>query len=212
MTGEAVLAPFSAETERRRLAYERWLARSRQVHFARRALPATIGVVLALMFGALVVRGLMQRFGEVKGGAGLSIHMSNAQFFGRDKSGQPFVLSAAEAARDDRDTARIVLTKPQLVLNDGSAKASHISANGGVYRQDDHIVRLSGGVTVRDGQGDMFVTDRAVIDTAHNTVNGPAPVKGSGRMGTITAQSFEILDNGQQVVLRGDVHSIIKQD
>jgi lipopolysaccharide export system protein LptC len=212
MTGEAVLVPFSAETERRRLTYERWLARSRLIRLARRALPVTIGVVLALIIGTLVVRGLLQRFGDVRGGAGLSIHMTNAQFFGRDKSGQPFVLSAAEAARDDRDIARIVLTKPQLVLDAGGPRSSRISARQGVYRQDDRIVRLWGGVTVRDGQGDVFVTERAIVDTIHNTVNGPAPVKGGGGMGSITAQSFAIIGDEQQVVLRGDVHSIIKQD
>lgn len=213
MTGEAVLAPLSTETaasERRRLAYEGWLVRSRRIHLARRALPAAIALILALIVGALVFRSLVHRFGDIKGGDGLSIHMSNAQFLGRDKSGRPFVLSAVEAARDDRDLARFVLTAPRLVLDAGSPKAASVTARQGVYRQDDRLARLIGGVRVNDGQGDIFVTEQAVVDTAHGAVRGPAPVKGDGPMGSVTAKTFEIQQNGQRVVLRGDVHSIIK--
>jgi lipopolysaccharide export system protein LptC len=215
MTGAAVVAPFSTETdatERRRLAYERWLVRSRQVRFARRALPVIIGVILVLIIGALEARGLMRHLGDVGASTGLSIHMTNAQFFGRDKSGRPFVVSASEAARDDRDLARFVLTMPQLVLDAGNPKASRVSAASGVYRQDNRIAELNGKVTVTDGQGDTFVTDRAIVDTAHGAVTGPSPVRGAGPMGVITAQSFEVLQNGQRVVLRGNVHSIIKKD
>ena len=214
MTGEAVLAPFPVETAiaRRELEYQRWLRRSRLVHLARRALPATIIAIVVLIAGALVVRSIIRHMGEAAGGSNLSIHMSNAQFYGRDKSGRPFILSAAEADRDDRDFALIVLAGPSLVFDAGGAKATRVSADHGIYRQDTRIGRFNGRVTVRDGQGDTFVTDQAVVDGAHGTVNGPVAVKGEGAIGSITAQSFQILDNGQRVILRGDVHSIIKRD
>jgi lipopolysaccharide export system protein LptC len=216
MTGAAA-QPFtfagpegSHAADRRRQGIELWRRRSRLIHLLRRALPASIAAIVILLVGWMVVGGILSRIGDVKGGD-FSIHMTNARFYGRDDHGQPYLIGAAEAARDNEDFQRIWLTRPTLTLDLGSARATHVVSEHGVYREDDHIVRLRDHVVVRDGTGDSFFSEQAIIDTVHGVVTGPAAVRGTGPGGEIAADSFVAYNQGQQVVFRGNVHSIIKQ-
>ena len=190
----------------------RWRARSLLIRRLRIALPATIGVILASMVGWLVFGAALARIGDSRlVGQGL-IHMTNAQFFGRDSSGRPYVLGAAEASRDDRDLKLVSLVGPNLTLDNGGARSNRMTADSGLYREDSRIVSLKGHVVVQTAQGDVFRTDRAVIDTVQGAVAGPDPVTGSGPTGDISAQSFAVYDRGARVVFRGEVHSRMKRD
>jgi lipopolysaccharide export system protein LptC len=189
---------------------EQWRRRSRLIHLMRRVLPAAIVAILLLLTGWIGVRGLLVRLSDLHGLAGGLIHMTNARFYGRDGQGKAYVLGAGVAARDDGDPHRITLDAPVLALDVGGPRESHISADHGVYRDDTRILLLHHHVSVRDPSGNNLLTDQAIVDTAHGTVVGQGAVFGSGSMGTLTAQSFSVYDQGQRVVFRGEVHSIIK--
>jgi len=137
--------------------------------------------------------------------------MSNAHFYGRDGDEKPYILGANEAARDNLDPHRIVLTRPILALDAGDPRERHISADQGVYRDDTRFLLLNGHVSLRDPNGDNLLTERALVDTAHGTIAGQGAVSGWGPTGTITAQSFAVFDQGQRVVFRGEVHSVMKR-
>jgi lipopolysaccharide export system protein LptC len=208
------LAPFppgGAAALRRRQRMEQWRRRSRLIHFMRRALPATIVAVLALLVGWVVVRGVLVRFNDLRNASGALIHMSNARFYGRDGDQKAYILGASEAARDNLDPHRIVLTGPILALDAGDPRERHISADQGVYRDDTKILLLHGHVSLRDPDGDNLITDQAIVDTAHGSIAGQGRVSGSGPTGTITAESFAVFDQGQRVVFRGEVHSVMKR-
>jgi lipopolysaccharide export system protein LptC len=194
---------------RRRLNMERWQKRSRQIHFYRRALPAAIAAILVLLTGWVLLRGVLTRIGDLRGAIG-TIHMSNAHFYGRDGVGRPYVMGAAIAVRNDNDLQRIALTKPVLTFDSSGAQTSHISADQGVYREDDQILRLRDHVVMHDQSGDTFLTDRAIVDTVHSWVVGRSHVQGFGPTGAVTADSYAVYDKGQRVVFQGNVHSRLK--
>ncbi|MBV9510890.1 MAG: LPS export ABC transporter periplasmic protein LptC [Caulobacteraceae bacterium] len=210
----APLAPFASEdaaTLRRRRRMEEWRRRSRLIRRLRKVLPAAAVSILVLLFGWIGVRGLIIRFSDLHGAGAGVIHMTNARFYGRDGQGKAYILGAAEATRDDLDPHRIWLRGPILAVNAGDPHESHISADHGVYRDDTRILLLHDHVSVRDPSGDLVTTNQAIVDTAHGSVVGQGAVYGAGPMGTLTAQSFNVYDQGQRVVFRGEVHSVIKR-
>ena len=195
---------------RRQRNMERWKRRSRQIHFFRRALPIAIAVILVTLTGWVLLRGFLNQIGDLRS-ATSTIHMTNARFFGRDESGRPYVMSANEATRSDNDFQRITLYKLQLTFDSGGANQnSHVSADHGVYREDDRILRLRDHVVMKDQTGNTFVTDQAVVNTTNNSVVGNDHVQGVGPMGAVTADSYAVYDKGATVVFRGHVHSQIK--
>jgi lipopolysaccharide export system protein LptC len=200
----------SAEARRRR-NIERWKRRSRQIHFFRRALPTAIAVIVISLAGWILLRGLLTRLGDLRN-ATSTIHMTNARFYGRDGNGRPYVLSAAEATRSDRDSQRIALARLHMTFDSGGAanQNSHISADHGVYREDDRILRLRDHVTMHDQTGNTFLTDQATVNTVTNAVEGRDHVQGSGPMGSVSSDSYAIYNKGETVVFRGHVHSQIK--
>lgn len=197
--------------EARRLRnMERWRRRSRQIHFFRRALPAAIAVILVGLAGWVLLRGFLTRLSDLQN-ATATIHMTNARFFGRDGNGRPYILIAAEATRSDKDFQRIALNKLQLLFDEGGVnRSSHISADHGVYREDDRILRLRDHVVMHDQTGNTFVTDQAVVNTVNNSVRGSDHVQGTGLMGAVTADSYAVYDKGATVIFQGHVHSQIK--
>lgn len=213
MTADAPpAAAFPDPALRRERGMARWRARSRLIHRLRVALPATIGAILALLAGWVAMGSILARLGDGRPAGQALIHMTNARFYGRDSSGRPYVLTAAEAYRDDKDLKRVTLTLPTLTLDPGTERTMRVSADHGTYREDDRIVRLADHVTLQTASGDVFKTDQAVVDTVRGVVDGPSPVTGSGPSGEISAQAFNVYDRGARVVFRGEVHSRMKRD
>jgi lipopolysaccharide export system protein LptC len=208
MTAEAPEATHHRSARRER-DMRRWQRRSVLIGVFRRALPGGIALIF-LLFGAwLVFGGLVGRISQPRGPGPSAIHMSNAHFLGRDNDGRAFVLTAVEAARDNADSQRITLTRPTLTLDADSPKATHLTADSGVYREDNRMLMLNGHVSLHDGQGDTFVTDQAIVDTIKGAVAGQSPITGQGPSGSISAESYAVYDHGQRLVFQGKVHSRI---
>lgn len=209
MTLAAGAEPFANRRDR---GMARWRARSRLIRRLRIALPAAMIAILTLMTGWVVVGGVLARLGEARATGDALIHMTNARFFGRDSAGRAYEIGSAEAARGDTDLNLVTLRLPTLTLDAESDRATKISADQGLYREDDRIVRLNGHVALQTADGNVFRTDRVIADTAKGVVTGPAPVSGAGPTGEITAQGFNVFDRGARVVFRGEVHSRMNRD
>lgn len=209
MTADVIVVPNAARRER---GMERWRARSRLIHRMRRILPVAMATILLLLAGWVIVGAILARLGDAHPAGQALIHMTNAHFFGRDSSSRPYILSAAEASRDDKDLQLVTLQLPTLTLDAGTPQSNRVSADAGVYREDNRMVRLWGHVALQTGNGNLFRTDQAFVDTVHGTVHGPSPVTGIGPSGEITAHAFDVYDRGARVVFRGEVHSRMKRD
>lgn len=207
----AAIGP-AASALRRERGMARWRARSALIRRLRMVLPAAMVAILLALAGWVVVGAILSRLSETHRTGQALIHMTNAHFYGRDSGGRPYVLAAVEASRNDNDLKQVTLKLPTLTLDEGGERPTRVSADGGVYREDDRILRLAGHVTLLDADGSVFKTERAVVDTVQGTVAGPAPVAGSGPQGDITANAFDVYDRGARVVFRGEVHSRMKRD
>ena len=168
-----------------RLATEagRWRARSRRVQLYRRLLPILI-VVLA--GGALtwtvfrtVMSGVERNASESK-----EITLEKPMFHGQDSAGRSFVIGAEGAVRDPT-TGRFRLNGPVLRLNLGGTKITELTADAGIYNET------------------ALTTPEAVVDTATGVVTGDKGVQGRGPLGTISATSYAIYEQGGRVVFRG---------
>ncbi len=157
----------------------------------------------------LVFGGLIERLNEPRGAGPGTIHMTNARFLGRDEGGRAYVLTADEAARDNADFQRVTLNQPMLLLDADSPNPTRLSADQGVYREDNRILLLNGHVSIHDGQGDTFNTAQAIVDTVKGAVAGKSHVVGEGPTGTFRADSYAVYDRGQRLVFQGHVHSHI---
>jgi lipopolysaccharide export system protein LptC len=131
------------------------------------------------------------------------IRLDNPMFHGQDADGRAFLIGAQGAVRDPQ-TGRFRLVGPVLRLNLGGRKVTQMTADGGVYNETARTVTIGPNVKISDGgSGFTLTTPEAVVDTATGVVTGAKGVQGSGPLGTITASSYAIYDQGQRVVFNG---------
>lgn len=181
---------------------KRFRERSRRVRLLRRILPVIIVVLAGGTISWVVLRSVMSDV-ERKAGASREIRLDNPMFHGQDAEGRSFVIGAKGAVRDP-ETGRFRLVGPALRLNLGGRKVTEMTADGGVYNQAAKTVTLGPNVRVSDGgSGFVLVTPEAVVDTSTGIVRGSKGVQGSGPLGTISASSYAIYEQGQRVVFSG---------
>jgi lipopolysaccharide export system protein LptC len=127
--------------------------------------------------------------------------MLNPRFEGLDASDRPYSL-IAETARQRRENRKIIdLVNPRL--EDWSA--TQVRAREGVFNDDDDVLDLVGEVVMTDAAGYTFTADRSRIFLRENRVDGQTPLTGYGPMGDVRADAYEVLDDGNLLVLKGNV-------
>jgi lipopolysaccharide export system protein LptC len=133
------------------------------------------------------------------------VTMINPRFTGRNLDGEYYVITADTARRRRDDPNTIDLTNPQLSDDDGSV----IDAPVGVYYQSSNFLELFQDVSVSDGTGNVLSTTAARIYVAEGRVAGLTPLEGDGPLGKLRADTYEIIDEGDRVILRGNVDMTI---
>ena len=191
----------------RRASLAHWRQRSKRIRFLRRALPAGMALLIALLLGWVVVRAVLSALTAATGAAG-TVHMSNARFHGRDGHDRSFVLVAQEATRDGADPNKVALVRPDLTLtNDAGPQPRRVSGQRGLYFDDTKMLYMTGHVVFEDGAGNRFASDRAEINIQQNTLRGDTAVTGDGPMGHVDAQTYSVDSKGDHVVFVGQVHT-----
>jgi len=199
------------DVARRKRSVALWRRRSRDIQLYRKALPALIGLVIAVLAGWVLYNTVAWRFAPADKDGSMSIRMVNPKFYGRDSSNAPYVISAHSAMRDDRDLRRVVMVRPVFIQNAGTPIETTLKAQAGVYREDTRILRLDKDIVVVDKRGYTFKVDKAVVDTKNGSIKGESAIEGVGPLGRITASSYAVTPGGQQVFFRGAVRARIDQ-
>lgn len=180
----------------------RWRARSRRVQLYRRLLPI---LIVMLAGGALtwtVFRTVMSGV-ERDASQSREIRLDNPMFRGQDIHGRSFVIGAEGAVRDPA-TGRFRLNGPLLRLNLGGTRITEMTADAGIYNEVERSVTIGPNVRISDGgSGFVLTTPEAVVDTATGIVTGDKGVEGRGPLGTLSASSYVIRDQGERVEFRG---------
>ena len=176
--------------------------RSRRVRLMRRLLPVLIIVLAGGTISWIVLRSVMSDV-ERKAGTSREVTLENSRFLGQDAEGRSFVVGFERAVRDAA-TGRYRLVGPALRLNLGGRKVTTLTADGGVYDEASRKVTIGPNVRISDGgSGFTLVTPEAVVDTRTGIVTGAKGVQGSGPLGTVTASSYAIYEQGERVVFSG---------
>ena len=177
-------------------------ARSRRVQLLRRVLPVAIVVLAGGTISWIVLRSVISDV-ERKAGTSREVTLEKSRFLGQDAQGRSFVIGFERAVRD-ADTGRFRLVGPALRLNLGGRKVTTLTADGGVYDEAAKTVTIGPNVRISDGgSGFTLVTPEAVVDTETGVVTGSKGVRGSGPLGTISASSYAIHEQGERVVFSG---------
>lgn len=181
---------------------ERWRARSQRVRLYRRLLPILIVVLAGGALTWTVFRTVMSGV-EREASQARDIRLDNPMFHGQDAEGRSFVIGAEGAVRDPA-TGRFRLNGPVLRLNLGGAKVTEMTADAGIYNEAARTVTIGPNVRISDGgSGFVLTTPEAVVNTATGVVTGDKGVQGRGPMGTISATSYAIYEQGERVVFSG---------
>ena len=184
-------------------------ARSRRVQLLRRILPVAIIVLAGGTISWIVLRSVISDV-ERKAGTTREVTLENSRFLGQDAQGRSFVVGFERAVRD-ADTGRFRLIGPALRLNLGGRKVTTLTADGGVYDEAAHTVTIGPNVRISDGgSGFTLVTPEAVVDTGTGIVTGSKGVQGSGPLGTVSASSYAIYEQGERVVFSGSVDNKVR--
>jgi lipopolysaccharide export system protein LptC len=198
------------DMKRRRLLLDKWKRRSMVVHTLRRVLPIVCVLIVAGLIGWAAVNTLFWRASFGQAGAGLEIRMVGVHFQGRNDAGKPYLVSASTAIRDANDAARVTLVDPVFTLGAAPDDKTTVRAKHGVYREDNRVLDLKGGVTLDDAQGYHFVTDHAVVNTLKSDVDGEGHIDGHGPLGRIAASSYAVRSGGAHVYFVGQVKTRIE--
>lgn len=132
-----------------------------------------------------------------------NFEMANPRYEGRDDEGRPFVLTASSARQAELGADRVRLREPraQVTLENGNLLT--VTAERGVFLQDERLLTLRGDVNVYHDAGYTFKTELAILDMRENTAHGDEPVIATGPKGTLEAQGFRVLDDGKTVLFTG---------
>lgn len=188
------------------------LAQARRRTAFVRTLRFALMAAAAAIAGLVVVQIALSIIGEVEPDAitvGEDARMINPRFTGRDEGGAPFTVTADAAIRRQGDALNLTeLENPRLDYVSIEAlenAADGVLAERGYYDSENRVLDLETDVRFRTQSGYEFISEAARIFLSEDRVVGQSEVQGSGPMGDIRADSYEILDGGDRVVFTGGV-------
>lgn len=194
---------------RRQLSLAQARERSRLVGFLRIGFVVAAAISAGIMIGPIAASSMGGvGNGPLRLAADEVVTMVNPRFTGRNVAGEAFVITADTARRRVADSSIIDLINPHLV-NEGGTE---ITAPTGIFNQDAEYLDLYRAVEVNDGQGYTFKTTAARVFVQDGRVEGLEPLSGNGPLGDVRSDSYEIVDDGDRVILRGNVDMTIYPD
>ena len=136
--------------------------------------------------------------------------MANARYVGTDANNRPFLVTADEALQDPGkpDLVDLVALQADMTLDNGVWMS--IMASSGQYDRAQQTLQLAGPVNIFSDAGYEFHTESARIDLQNNIAESDQPVRGHGPFGTLSADSFRVIDQGQRLLFRKNVRMIIR--
>lgn len=186
-----------------------------RVRAFRYALLAAMAAILANAGYQLVVSSLAGGTAPAAfAPAGSNERIVNPRFTGRDEGGAPFTVTADAAVRRTGGVAGLAeLERPALDYAFIEAEdVSQVLAETGVFDEAEQTLLLTDSVRLATRSGYTFATDSALIRLREGRVEGDAPVTGTAPWGAVRANAFDVRDDGQRIIMTGDVRTRIYMD
>lgn len=174
--------------------------RTALVHILR--LLFTIGAVLSAgwLLGTVIESSMRERRAQ-PGAAGLSVTVHGPRFDGFDDNDRPYTLTALTAQRRRDNPVLVDLVNPHLK----DVASSTVQARTGVWNSETEILDLQGDVVMTDAAGYTFTSQQTRMYVRENRVEGQDPLTGFGPIGEVRADAYEVLEDGDRILLKGNV-------
>lgn len=187
---------------RRQLTLEQARKRSDLIKLLRMVFTACAAISIGVLVGQLTASTLYSANAPQEAyEADEVVTMKNPRFTGRDAAGEAFVITAESAERWRANPELIDLVNPTLIDEFGG----RVSAPLGLYDQSAQVLELYEDVRIADASGYEFQTSSARILVAEGRVEGVEPLAGSGPLGDIRSDTYEIREDGEEVAFKGNV-------
>lgn len=197
-------------TPHRQLSLAQARARTQIVIYLRFGLVAAAVVTLSV-FLAFIARNAYDRARGANDAIDSDeiVVMINPRFTGRDGDGDLYVITADSAERRRSDADLIDLINPRLV----DAFNSEITAPLGLFDRAGETLDLYEDVLLIDPKGYIFNSTHAQVRTRSGQVMGLEPLDGTGPLGDIRADSYQLDNDSGIVTFKGRVqHTILDPD
>ncbi len=192
-----------------RVVKQRWAepgsAHDRLVRWSKVALPAAVGVLVAVLaLAPLSQKGDVSFILDKKkvDNAPERMRVEAARYIGTDDKGQRFTISANHAVQRSSDVPIVDIKGmfAQLALAQGPLS---IAANQGRYDLDSQKVAISGPVRVVGPDGYRLETRDVTVDMKQRKLVSAGPVSGQMRLGQFQAGQLQA-DLGARTVVLSD--------
>lgn len=192
--------------------------RSRYTRFVRTmklALPLVAGGLIALLVVWPQLKEQPEGFrlnttkGKVEDVGGQRV--LNPRYRGSDKRNQSFVVTADEARQWHASPDEVALKNPRASMTLSSGAWVVLNAPEGKYAKGDGLLSLHGGIKLFHDEGYDLHTQSATVNLRKGTAEGVEPVKGKGPLGDISADGFQVLDEGHRLLFTGRSKLILKK-
>lgn len=189
---------------------------SRFVRLAKYFLPLVAGTVILLVAVWPELKSDPEKFSlglsdvrvETAGGQ----RVINARFTGVDSENRPFSITAESVIQAASGDDGVELTQPKADVTLAGDSWVAIAAPNGLFRRDDEILDLTGGVDVFHDDGYEFRTAEARLNFSQSSATGDTPIRGQGPFGTIEAEGFRILGTGDSIYFTGKSRLVLYLD
>ena len=193
--------------------------RSGYSHFvllAKYALPVVAGIVMLLVVVWPELKSKPEKFTiglsdlkiETAGGQ----RVINARFTGVDSENRPFSITAESVLQTGSYDNALELSHPKADVTLAGESWVAIAAPKGVFRRDEEILDLSGGVDLFHDDGYEFRTAEARLNFSTSAASGSLPIRGQGPLGTIEAEGFRAPGTGDSIFFIGITRLLVYPD
>lgn len=194
-------------TPRRQVTLAQIQRRSNTVRMLRLVFTAGAAIAIGVLAGPVIANALSGISSPQRSFEGDEIvTMINPRFTGRDKGGDSYIITADTAQRRRASDSLVDLSNPMLV----DQKGTRITAPEGTYDQDSQTLDLFRDVQVADEGGYRFRTTSARFYILEGRIEGLDPLYGSGPLGDIRSDAYEITEDGSVITFRGNVEMVFE--
>lgn len=193
-------------TPHRQLSLAQARQRTQTVRYMRFALVAAAIITLGIFLGFMARNAYDRALGNSVAITGdQTVAMVNPRFTGRDGSGQLYIITA-ETAQQRRENEQLIdLVNPKLVDSFGG----EVTAPRGLYDRANETLDLYEDVLLVDAEGYVFNSIHAQVFPQTGRVIGVEPLDGTGPLGDIRSDSYELDRDSGIVTFVGRVKTII---
>jgi lipopolysaccharide export system protein LptC len=188
-------------------------AHDRLVRWTKIALPAAVGILIAVLaLAPLGKKGDVSFILDKKKveNAHERMRVEAARYTGVDEKGQQFVMVANQAIQPSSDVPIVDIRGMHAQLEQPQGPLT-IGANKGRYNLDTQKVKIDGPVQVSGGDGYRLRTQDVTVDLKQRKMQSAGPVSGQMRLGQFQAGQLKGDLDSRTVVLDGGARLKIVQ-